>query len=516
MNKTLITTTLTALTILASCQSEKQPEVKNYWPQAGITYEIFVQSFNDSNGDGIGDFNGVIQKLDYIKELGANAIWFMPIMPSPTYHKYDVTDYKAVHPDYGTMDDFKNLLAEAHKRDIKIVIDMIINHTSTEHPWFQASKSGRDSEYRDYYVWAQKDTIADFLNKKVITLDSDNIQQWHDPGIGEDFYYGFFWGGMPDLNFDNPKVREEIYDIGKFWLEEVGVDGFRLDAAKHIFPDDRPLDNHEFWKEFRSKMVTIKPDVYLVGEVYDKKEIVAPYLPGLPALFNFDFHYTLIESLNSGNGQLLLQKQKEVLEFYQGITSEFTDAIFSSNHDQPRLLNDLNEDVAKYKQASAILLTMPGAPYLYYGEEIGMLGLKPDEHIREPFLWDIKEKDTGRATWIEPKYSTDETVGSVEIQRNIRDSFFNHYKELIRLRNSHSALAIGSLEILELEYPESIMAYGRKTDGQEVLVIHNVGAESMELNIPSEFEDVLYKLGTVEKNKESVTLGKNSTILLIK
>ena len=515
MKNNLILSSVLTLACLSSC-SEKEPEVKNYWPQAGITYEIFVQSFQDSDGDGIGDFNGVIQKLDHVKDLGANAIWFMPIMPSPTYHKYDVTDYKAVHPDYGTMEEFKNLIAEAHKRDIKIVIDMIINHTSTEHPWFQASKSGRDNPYRDYYVWAQKDTIADFLNKKTITLDSDNIRQWHDPGQGEDFYYGFFWGGMPDLNFDNPKVREEIYEIGRFWLEEVGVDGFRLDAAKHIFPDDRPLDNHAFWKEFREKMVAIKPDIYLVGEVYDKKEIVAPYLPGLPALFNFDFHYTLLETMNTGDGMLLAKKQKEILDFYQGITPNFIDATISSNHDQPRLLNELGSDPNKYKQAIAVLLTMPGAPYLYYGEEIGMLGLKPDENIREPFLWDVKEKDSGRTSWIESKYSTDETVTPLALQKEDPKSYFNHYKNLIKLRNSYPALAIGSLELPNTEYPKSIMAYSRKSEGQEILVIHNVGKEEVEIDLPTGFEKVIFGLGDGVNVSGTLKLGGNSTRVYLK
>lgn len=518
MKKSILTTSVLALAIFSSCEEKikETSEVKNYWPQAGVTYEIFVQSFYDSNGDSIGDFNGVTQKLDYVKELGANAIWFMPIMPSPTYHKYDVTDYKAVHPDYGTMEDFKKLLEEAHKRDIKIVIDMIINHTSNEHPWFLESKSGRDNPYREYYVWAQKDTIADFLNKKTITLDSDNIRQWHDPGQGEDFYYGFFWGGMPDLNFDSPKVREEIYEIGRFWLEEVGVDGFRLDAAKHIFPDDRPEDNHEFWKEFRAKMVAIKPDVYLVGEVYDKKEIVAPYLPGLPALFNFDFHYTLLETMNTENGMLLAKKQKEVLDFYQGITPTFIDATFSSNHDQPRILNELGSDPDKYKQAIAILLTMPGAPYLYYGEEIGMLGLKPDEHIREPFLWDEKNKDSGRAKWIKAKYSKDSTVTSLEVQRKDPNSYFNHYKNLITLRNSNPALAIGNLQLPETELPNTVMAYFRKSGEQEIFVIHNVGKEQVELDLPDGFEEVIFSLGEGEIEAGNLKLSGNSSRVFLK
>lgn len=504
------------LVFLSSCDQKSSTLVENYWPKAGVTYEIFVQSFYDSNGDGIGDLNGVTEKLDHVSDLGANAIWFMPIMPSPSYHKYDVTDYKAIHPDYGTIDDFKKLLDEAHKRDIKIVIDLIINHTSSEHPWFIESRKGRDNPYRDYYVWAQKDTIADFIEKKVITLDSDNITQWHDPGLGEDYYYGFFIGGMPDLNFDNLKLRQEIYDIGRFWLEEVGVDGFRLDAAKHIYPDDRATDNHEFWKDFRAEMTKIKPDVYLVGEVYDKKEIVAPFLPGLPALFNFDFHYTLIESLNKQNGMLLVNKEKSVLDYYNSITTDFIDATISSNHDQPRLLNELNSDSKKYKQAIAILMSMPGAPYIYYGEEIGMLGLKPDEQIREPFLWDIQSKDSGRTTWIKPVYSTDKTVTPLAIQKKDPSSYFNHYKQLIHLRNSNPALAIGSLELPQDSYPKSIMAYERKSNQQDLFIIHNVGDSTLEIELPSGFEKSYYELGEVKFTGDKVSLGKNSSIFLEK
>jgi glycosidase len=321
---------------------------------------------------------------------------------------------------------------------------------------------------------------------------------------------------MPDLNFDSPEVRKEIVSIGKFWLEEVGVDGFRLDAAKHIFPDDRPLDNHAFWKEFRREMEAIKPDVYLVGEVYDRKEIVAPYLPGLPALFNFDFHYTLIEALNTENGQILYQKQKDVLDFYQGITSDFIDATFSSNHDQPRLLNDLKQDPAKYKQALAILMTLPGAPYLYYGEEIGMLGLKPDEQIREPFLWDAKEKDTQRARWIEPKYSTDATVIPLAQQRLDGSSYFNHYKKVIALRQSNSALAIGSLEPAGLNYAKSVMAYVRRSADQEVLVVHHLGKEGLEFHIPDGFTSPIYASEGVTVKNGMMYLPANSSLILKK
>jgi glycosidase len=321
---------------------------------------------------------------------------------------------------------------------------------------------------------------------------------------------------MPDLNFDSPQVRKEIVDIGRFWLEEVGVDGFRLDAAKHIFPDDRPLDNHAFWKEFRQEMEAIKPDVYLVGEVSDKKEVVAPYLPGLAALFNFDFHYTMIEALNTENGQVLYKKQKDVLDFYQGITSDFIDATFSSNHDQPRLLNDLKQDPAKYKQALAILMTFPGAPYLYYGEEIGMLGLKPDEQIREPFLWDAKEKDSKRARWIEPKYSTDATVTPLAQQRIDGSSYFNHYKKVIALRQSNPALAIGSLESVKQTYPKSVMAFVRRSADQEVLVLHHLGKEGLELPIPEGFGSPIYTSEGVTVKKGTMYLPANSSLVLKK
>jgi alpha-amylase len=512
--KNYLTLIIPLLIFTQACSEKKTTQEENHWPHAGITYEIFVQSFYDTDGDGIGDFNGVTKKLDHVKELGANAIWFMPIMPSPSYHKYDVTDYKAVHPDYGTMEDFKNLLEEAHQRDIKIVIDMIINHTSNEHPWFQESMKSRDNPYRDYYVWAQKDTIADFINKKTITLDSDNIQQWHDPGFGEDYYYGFFYGGMPDLNFDNPKVREEIYEIGRFWLEDVGVDGFRLDAAKHIFPDDRPEDNHSFWIEFRERMSAIKPDIYLVGEVYDMKEIVAPYLSGLPALFNFDFHYTLIEAFEKEDGMLLARKQKEVLEFYNSITKDFIDATFSSNHDQPRLLNSLGENPRKLKLAINILMTMPGAPYLYYGEEIGMLGNKPDEHIREPFLWDIKSNDKGRPTWIEPKYSIDETVTPLAIQKSMSTSYFNHYKEIIKLRNTSRALALGGLDLYEGDLPAPLMVYFRDYNNQNLIVAHNLSDMEYEIEIQEEYRKVIYKYGQPSLEGNRVSLPAYSTIVI--
>ncbi|MBL6449097.1 alpha-amylase [Fulvivirga sp. 29W222] len=493
-----------------SCQSEQgSREPISAWPQQGITYEIFVQSFYDSDGDSIGDINGMTQKLDYLQDLGAEAVWLMPIMPSPSYHKYDVTDYKGIHPDYGTMDDFKGFVQEAHNHNIKVVIDLIINHTSSEHPWFKSATQDENSQYRNYYVWADKDSIADQLAKKEVSFDSDNITQWHavNGDTTAEHYYGFFYGGMPDLNYDNAKLRAEIYDIGRFWLQDVGVDGFRLDAAKHIYPDDRANDNHEFWREFRAEMEKVKPDVYLVGEVWANTDIQAPYAEGFSALFNFDLAFSILETLNkevnvsaaiTGHGWTTNEKGSIVNNYTGGqekfkqYNPEFAIATFLSNHDQNRVMSVLNNDMEKAKAAASILLTLPGAPYLYYGEEIGMRGLKPDEHIREPFLWEAAANDKGRAQWIKPQFTTDESVKPLSEQMEDPNSLFNHYKKMIALRRGSDVLTYGDIEMVEHPNP-ALLVFKRTYKGQELLVVHNVSGEEQSLEGLPEGFDEIYK-----------------------
>ncbi len=489
------------------------------WPHA-VSYEIFVQSFYDSNGDSIGDFNGLASKLDYLQDLGIKGIWLMPINPSPTYHKYDVTDYKDVHPDYGTLEDFKNLVSQAHERDIKIVIDLVINHSGYDHPWFVSSRSGKDSPYRDYYVWANRDSIAEQVAKKEMTLDSDNLTQWHavDGKLDEKHYYGFFWGGMPDLNFDNKIVREEIYEIGRFWLEDVGVDGFRLDAAKHIFPDERAEDNHAFWVEFRERMEAIKPDVYLVGEVWSDAETVAPYLKGLSALFNFDIGYAIHHVVSAGKDTLnLVATYKEINDIYQNVTDDFVDATFLKNHDQNRILSEMGGDQAKARVAASILLTLPGSPYLYYGEEIGMLGKKPDQYIREPFIWEAEGSDPGQPKWITPRYSTSEKVSPLNQQKNDRHSIFNFYKDLIHIRNTSEVLTFGGITgsgILN----DALISFIRNYEKDALLVIHNISGQGQRIKLSGELKDFdkIY-FSTHSKNqvdKDEVFLAPYATIIL--
>ncbi|UII26056.1 alpha-amylase [Fulvivirga maritima] len=477
---------------------EKEEKLIYSWPEHGITYEIFVQSFCDSDQDGKGDIKGMESKLPYLQDLGVEAVWLMPIMPSPSYHKYDVTDYKNIHSDYGSLDDFKHFVDSAHAHDIKVVIDLIINHTSSQHPWFLEAIKGKDNPYRDYFVWADKDSIAEEISKKETAFDSGNITQWHavNGDSTAEHYYGYFTGEMPDLNYDNPEVREEVYNIGKFWLQDIGVDGFRLDAAKHIYPDERAEDSHAFWEEFKGEMQKVKPDVYLVGEVWANTETQSPYAKGFSSLFNFDLAYSILKSIEegtdgsafvSGHGlemdmdKSLVERFKENKEALQKVNPDFIVATFLSNHDQNRVMSVLEDDEKKAAVAASILFTLPGAPYLYYGEEIGMKGMKPDPNIRESFLWNKKEADDCRATWIKAEYSTDKKVAPLSVQMEDPNSLFNHYKKMIRLRRSSETLTKGDIDYVEMNN-KNLISFVRVNGEETLLVIHNISAEAQELD----------------------------------
>ncbi len=469
--------------LLLACaeQNEEQKEAHQHvWPN-GTMYEIFVQSFADSNGDGIGDFNGMTSKLDYLQELGIQGIWLMPIGPSPSYHKYDVTDYYNVHPDYGTMEEFKHFVAEAHKRNIKVVMDFVVNHSSSEHPWFLDAKADKNSQYRDYYVWASIDSIQDQLSKKEITLDSDNITQWHQNGSDNEYYYGFFYGGMPDLNYDNPKVRAEMINAGTFWLQEVGVDGFRLDAAKHIFPDEEAEKSHAWWIEFGDAMRTVNSEVYLVGEVWGNAELVGPYLKGLPSMFNFDFHHAVNDLMRTEKNNGIIENLIKTRQVYEEIQPEYMDATFVNNHDQSRLISNVGGSVAKNKLSAAILLTLPGTPYIYYGDEISMLGKKPDEMIREPFLWNVLTNDTLRATWIDPVNSNDSTVVPLALQMKDPNSTYSVFKAWIQERNNQQIFREGDLVSLKLD--DNLLGYERKMGEKRLIILHNLSGTQVEVKL---------------------------------
>ncbi|ADB36411.1 alpha-amylase family glycosyl hydrolase [Spirosoma linguale] len=472
----------------ASTQSGHLPVNQTRTGVSGVHYEIFVRSFADSNGDGIGDLNGITGKLDYLKDLGVSAIWLMPISPSPTYHKYDVTDYYGIEPEYGTLDDFKRLITEAHKRGIAVIIDLVLHHTSIRHPWFQEAAKGPDNPYWNYYKWLRPDEIKRRrLATRDITADSGEKNPWHSVAGATypEKYYGMFWSGMPDLNFDYRPLREEVFAIARYWLNEIGVDGFRLDAARHLYREAEEPKNHEFWQEFGRVVEAAKPGAYTVGEVWTRPEHIAPYFRGLKANFNFDLQLMIAEIVGQENDtEDLVEYLTYVHNTFATVNPEFIDALLLSNHDQNRIGSLLKGNLTHLKVAANLLLTLPGLPYLYYGEEIGMLGMKPDETIREPFLWDVRANDTQRTRWRRGKYSTSQTVRPLAQQQSDPDSLFNHYKRLIHYRNSHPVLNDNLSRLVTTGIRQKgIIAFSRQrpSGGPCVLIIHNLTKKPIEV-----------------------------------
>ncbi|WP_027085462.1 alpha-amylase family glycosyl hydrolase [Cohnella panacarvi] len=457
--------------LLAACSEGGTKQAEG---PSNAYYEIFVRSFADSNGDGIGDLNGVTGKLDYIDKLGVDGIWLMPINPSPSYHGYDVTDYYGIDSDYGTPEDFKKLIDEAHKRGIKVIMDLVVNHTSVEHPWFVDSASGEGSGRRDWYTWASSRPDGASPSD-----GATGAEPWHSR-LG-DQYLGIFWEGMPDLNFDNPDVRKEIVSIGQYWLKQ-GVDGFRLDAAKHIYGDfnstlktKRVKDaNQAWWQEFREGMNEVKPDAYLVGEVWDATAVIGPFLNNaLDSAFNFDLAANLISAADSEKAPDFGFTVSRVNEFYAKQSGgKAVDAVFLTNHDQNRVMTALKGNADHAKTAAALMLTMPGNAFIYYGEELGMTGAKPDERIREPFPWKIAPGDPAETTW---EAATGRGGGqvSVEAEDETPRSLLNHYRTLLSWRMQEPALRGGTIESYEADN-DAIASYIRKNGEQTLLVLHNL------------------------------------------
>jgi glycosidase len=430
-------------------------EASTQWWRDAVFYEIFVRSFYDTNGDGIGDFNGITQKLDYLQGLGVNAIWLMPINPSPSYHGYDVLNFYGVNPEYGTMDDFKNLLDEAHKRDIRIIIDLVLNHTSSQHPFFVDANSNPNSTYRDWFVWS-----------------NDPGDHWHQGNGG--YYYGFFWGGMPDLNYRNSEVTNQMFEVTRYWLEDIGIDGFRIDAAKHLIEEGDQLENttatHEWFKSFYTFYKKSNSNAYTVGEIYGAGAFMATtYAQQLDHIFNFELASGIINSVNGESNTGINSAWKFTLKDISN--GEY--ATFLTNHDQNRVMSVLNGNEEKAKLAAVMLLTSPGTPFIYYGEEIGMQGKKPDEDIRLPMQWSANTNAgfTTGTPWRAP--NTNYTQVNVAVQNEDSNSLLVFYRTLTKLRAEHSALRTGSISILETGNT-GVYAILRSNDDESILVLVNL------------------------------------------
>lgn len=457
------------------------------WWNDAVFYEVFVRSFYDSDADGIGDLAGLIAKLDYLNDgdptttddLGVTGIWLMPVAQSPSYHGYDTTDYYTVEEDYGSNEDFKRLIDEAHRRGIKVIIDLVLNHTSNQHPWFIASAGGPDADKRDWYIWSPN-------NDGSRAPWQGGGPVWH--RRGDAYYFGLFWEGMPDLNYRNPEVTAEMQRVARFWLEEMGVDGFRLDAVRHLVEEGTTYAGapatHEWLAQFDDVLDSVDPDALTVGEVWDVTTETAPYVRNdeMDLVFEFNLANGILASVDQGRPAGTAEELAAIVAAYP----EGQFATFLTNHDQPRVATILGKDPAGLKLAATTLFTLPGVPFIYYGEEIGMTGAKPDELIRTPMQWSAAANAgfTGGRPW-QPVNRGFEEV-NVAAQDADPDSLLNHYRRLIHLRNSHPALLRGRFIPVESSC-DATVAYMRQAptgdtdaaDGQTVLVVLNLGRTAL-------------------------------------
>ncbi len=461
------------------------PLPAGWWDNAAC-YEIFVRSFYDSNGDGIGDLNGITQKLDYINDgdpktstdLGANCIWLMPIMESPSYHGYDTTDYYKVNHQYGTNDDFKQLVAAAHKRGIKIILDLVLNHTSSQNPWFQSALQGPDSPYRDWYLWSKD---------KPGYRNPWGDDPWHPSGVRHEYYYGIFTDSQPDLNYRNPAVTAEAHKISAFWLNDMGADGFRLDAIKHLIEDGQTQENtpetRAWLRDYRTFLAQTKPGTFTVGEIFSADPAtLLPYYPDqLDEYFEFEIGYAIIDATGYG----LAQQYMSTVTRAAATLPYDRWAPFLTNHDQDRVMTTLGNDLSKAKLAATALLTLPGLPFIYYGEEIGMQGQKPDERIRTPMQWsgDPSGGFSSGQSWESPQPNAKEV--NVAAQDGDPGSLLNLYRKLINLHTTDKALGSGVFVPIQSS-TGAIAAFLRQADNETALVVINFGqaaADGTTLNL---------------------------------
>jgi alpha-amylase len=425
------------------------------WFNEATLYQIFVRSFYDSNGDGIGDLEGVRQKLDYIQSLGIDTIWLNPHYPSLTYHGYDVVDYKAVNPEFGTLDDFKRLLAEMKQRGMRLIVDFVANHASRGHPFFQDAYGNPQSPYTKWFNFK----------------DANNL-----------LYASFFGAAdLPEWDHANPAVNAYLIDAALFWLS-LGVDGLRADYARGV--------EYWFWRELRAKVKAQHPEAVLLGEVWDgEPSVLRGYFEeGFEALFDFPWYLRLSggESavgkgvLNGAVAPVLLQPAyRAMLDLYPRGAQLVR---FASNHDTNRLASAVSGDIRRMRLAAALTMLSPGIPIVYYGEEIGMRGVKGpgpiyDEFRREPMDWYTGERGPGMTTWFKPANRNNRPMDgvSVEEQELNPSSLLNYYRELGRLRREHPALRSAHFRLMErVEACDTCLGFWRWSDTELVAIVFNL------------------------------------------
>lgn len=439
------------------------------WWQDRVFAEVFVRSYADSDGDGVGDLRGLTAKLDYLNDgdpatatdLGITGLWLMPTFPSPSYHGYDIADYRGVNPDYGSLADLKALIDAAHARGIGVILDLPLNHTSSRHPWFVASRTGTGPR-ADWYVWS----------------DEPEGSNWH--ADGDRYYYANFGPDLPDLNLRNPDVTAELTADASWWLTEGGIDGFRLDAAKHLIEDGPTLENtpatHDWWKRFRADIQSVAPGALLLGEVWDVPQVSSSYVPAeLDLTFDFALAGIAVGVAQTGDGNSMSRALERVTGLYPPVSGF---GAFLTNHDQDRVASQVGSDAAALRVAADLLLSGPGVPFVYYGEELGMTGRKPDERIRTPMRWDDSKPAAGFSTHAPWEALSDDPPGvDVASQTGDPESLLARYRELIRLRSAHPAIATGTWTPVTSDAP-GVVAALRHGPTETVLVLTNAGTSA--------------------------------------
>lgn len=500
---------------------------ESVWWREGVIYQIYPRSFADSNGDGIGDIQGIIDRLDYLVELGVDAVWYSPWYPSPDVDfGYDVSNYVDIDPKHGTLADYDRLVEESHKRGIRVILDLVLNHTSDQHPWFQESRKGRDNPYSDWYIWRDAKPDGSLPNNWEAIFGTPGWQ-W-DP-VRKQYYYHMFYPQQPDLNWRNPEVRKACLDVVRFWLDR-GADGFRLDVFSNYFKDEELRDNppaiglrafdrqKHIYDSNRPEMIPLLrelrqlldsyPDKYAVGETFmPTMELVANYTaPGLiHTAFNFD-----LSSCHWDPSCFL----KVVQSTEKMIHPESWPVNFLNNHDSSRSASRFRcgKDDERLKVAATMTLTLRGTPFMYYGEEIGMRNVHiPRRFImdavgekywpiydgrdknRSPMQWDATPQagfTTGKP-WL--PVNTDYQQRNVEAQRKDPNSLFNYYKRLIQVRKDLPALRTGMWQPLTYD-PRSVFAYLRQIEGQTVLVALNFSHRPVRLAVGADLSQNTWRL----------------------
>jgi maltose alpha-D-glucosyltransferase/alpha-amylase len=496
------------------------------WYKDAVFYELHVKAYTDADGNGMGDFAGLLGRLDYLRDLGVDCLWLLPMYPSPFRDDgYDISDYCAVHPQYGTLDDFRAVLAAAHERGLKVITELVLNHTSDQHPWFREARSSPESPKRDYYVWS--DTDERYRGARIIFRDTE-MSNWAWDPVSKAYYWHRFFSHQPDLNYDNPAVREEIWQVMRFWLE-MGVDGFRADAVPYLVEREGTScenlpETHAVVRELRRRMDAEFPGRILLAEANMWPEDVRPYF-GDGDAFHMAFHFPLMPRMFMA---LRLEDRKPLVEIVER-TPDIPDScqwgLFLRNHDEltlemvtdaerdymyeeyardpvarinlgirRRLAPLLEGDRRRIELMNALLLTLPGSPVLYYGDEIGMgdnVYLGDRNGVRTPMQW--TGGWNGGFSVADPERLYQPLISNpvygyqavnVESQRRQENSLLNWTRRLIQVRRSTRVFGRGRIEFLN-PANHRVLAYVRSLDAEKVLVVNNLSAtaQAVELDL---------------------------------